>query len=711
MSNTTRKTRSSAKRREGLQTAKNAAGYFLICAGPLLFVLLCLNGRAGIFGNACADLALSLFGLGAFCVCCGMTYYGLSVFRYGSKGFEQRRLWGAALALVAAEALCALILPDRGGAAGGALARLLRTCFGVFSYLIGLLLLAWAVFILTEQKPSAVFRLVRNSILEKLERGRAKEANRQQRGASPGQGRTRGKEKEPDTEPGILQTIGPAQTAHTEEPEQTILSLGTVKDQTRGDWVLPPTDLLRATPAITGNTPEETEQNKEIIQTTLGEFGVEAYVVEIASGPTVSRYEVQLAQGIKVSKIVGLADNLAMNLAALNVRIEAPIPGKSAIGVEVPNRERSAVGLREILETDLFQKTKYRLPFVLGADVAGTPRIADLVKMPHLLIAGATGSGKSVGLNALITSLLYRLPPEELRLVLIDPKRVELSLYDGIPHLAHPVVKDVKLAAGVLEAVVKEMSRRYRVPEQCHSRNIESFNDKPGNEKMPYMVVVIDELADMMMQCAKNVEYSICRLAQLSRAVGIHLVVATQRPSVDVITGKIKANIPARIAFTVSSYIDSKTILDTKGAESLIGRGDMLFAPTDEPKPVRIQGCYLSEDDTIRLCDYLKEQREPSYELEADPVADSGSRDGDEGESGSTDDLWDDALRFVVSNRFCSISIMQRRFSIGYNRAARMVDQMEEAGIVGPANGSNRRQVLITEAQLEEYLSGKGEQD
>ncbi|MBO4548812.1 MAG: DNA translocase FtsK, partial [Abditibacteriota bacterium] len=514
---------------------------------------------------------------------------------------------------------------------------------------------------------------------------------------------------------GVLPTpAGPEGPSREEDGEPPILQTGTVKDLTRGDWVLPPTDLLRPAPPAAGNTPEETEHNKEIIQATLGEFGVEAYVVEIASGPTVSRYEVQLAHGIKVSKITGLADNLAMNLAALNVRIEAPIPGKSAIGVEVPNRERAAVGLREILETDLFQKTKYCLPFVLGADVAGTPRIADLAKMPHLLIAGATGSGKSVGLNALITSLLYRLSPDELRLVLIDPKRVELSLYDGIPHLAHPVVKDVKLAAGVLDAVVREMERRYRVLEQYKCKKIESYNSKAKDEdraKMPYIVVVIDELADLMMQCAKNVEYSICRVAQLSRAVGIHLVVATQRPSVDVITGKIKANIPARIAFTVSSYIDSKTILDNKGAESLIGRGDMLFAPTNEPKPVRIQGCYLSEDDTVRLCDYLKEQREPSYELEAEPVGENGSRGGEEGESGSADELWDDALRYVVSNSFCSTSSLQRKFSIGYTRAARIVDRMEEAGIVGPANGSNRRQVLITEAQLEDYLSGESEQD
>ncbi|MBP5273476.1 MAG: DNA translocase FtsK 4TM domain-containing protein [Abditibacteriota bacterium] len=684
--------------------AKKLSGYILISLGSVLFVTVCAADRGGLLGGGINRGLRYLFGLAAFPFSLSLAYFGLAVFRKGSPGFETKRLWGAALFVVSLAILCNLWitsenLSECGGLLGSALSYLLDRLIGIFKHAAGVILLAVSAFLLAGKAPKEVFDPLLQRYREEKALRDARKRNHEKPVVTEDQQTRR---PEPDPRPEKQEVLlPPVKPQKPSKPVGEVMRMG---------FRLPSTELLAPSAGIPEEARDEIESNREIIQNTLAEFGVEANVVRIASGPTVSRYEVELAHGIKVNKITSLADNLAMSLAAINVRIEAPIPGKSAIGVEVPNKKRAIVGLRGILESELFQKSKYQLPFVLGADVAGNPRIADLAKTPHLLIAGATGSGKSVGLNTLITSLLYKLGPDELRLVLIDPKRVELSLYDGIPHLAHPVVKDVKLAAGVLEAVVQEMQKRYMILEQQGSRNIAGYNAKaPEDGKMPYMVVVIDELSDLMMQCAKNVETSICRLAQLSRAVGIHLVVATQRPSVDVITGKIKANIPSRIAFSVSSYIDSKTIIDTKGAESLIGYGDMLYAPTDEPKPVRIQGCYLSEDEITGLCDYLREQREPSYELEAVPVGDSGGSGGDDEEdTGSVDNLWNDAVRTVVSSGYCSTSILQRKFSIGYNRAARIVDRMEQEGIVGPLDGAKARRVLITEAELTLYLKGVG---
>jgi len=484
------------------------------------------------------------------------------------------------------------------------------------------------------------------------------------------------------------------------------LSLAPSDDQ--GEFQLPPTSLLTEPPPPAPRVESELKSNIEIIERTLEEFKVSANVVEIAYGPTVARYEIRLAPGIKVNKIVGLADNLAMQLAAINVRVEAPIPGKSAIGVEVPNHNRGTVVLRDVLESRAFRDAPGKLTFALGKDVAGHPKVADLAKMPHMLVGGATNAGKSVGLSTLICSLLFRATPDELKLVLIDPKRVELSMFDGIPHLACPVVKDVKQAAGIFRAVVQEMERRYEVFSRSGTRNLGSYNENvKAEERLPYMVVVVDELADLMMQCSAEIEGSITRIAQLARATGIHLVIATQRPSVDVITGIIKANISSRMAFAVSSHHDSRTILDQKGAERLIGQGDMLFLPIDAAKPVRIQGCLVSDKEIDRLCDFLKSQRSPSYTLQplSGPGGDGFSGGGEEGDA-FADEFYEPSLRFIVNTGYCSTSMLQRKFKIGYTRAARIVDVMEQQGIVGALDGAKPRQVLVTRGQLEQMLGG-----
>lgn len=466
------------------------------------------------------------------------------------------------------------------------------------------------------------------------------------------------------------------------------------------EFQLPPVTLLKEPPPPPKRVQAELNYKIDIIERTLEEFKIEADVVEVAHGPTITRYEIQLAPGIKVSKIVSLADNLAMSLAAIDVRVEAPIPGKSAIGVEVPNTNPGIVTLREVIDNDEFWNAPSKLTFALGKDVAGECRYADLTKMPHMLVAGATNAGKSVCLNAMIASLLYRATPRELKLVLIDPKRVELSLFDGIPHLCTPVVKDVRQAAGILRSTLKEMERRYDLFVKVGTRNFDGYNEKvKPEERLPYIVVIVDELADLMMQAGPEVEFSVCRLAQLARATGIHLVIATQRPSVDVITGTIKANISSRIAFAMNSQVDSRTILDMGGAERLIGRGDMLFKPIDAAKPTRIQGCFVSEREIEALVKYLKDQESPDYTMEPIQIGEPGSGSGVD--DAVNDEVYEPAVRLVVTNGYASTSMIQRRFKIGYTRAARLVDAMEAQGIVGPPDGAKPREVLITRDDLD----------
>jgi S-DNA-T family DNA segregation ATPase FtsK/SpoIIIE len=473
-------------------------------------------------------------------------------------------------------------------------------------------------------------------------------------------------------------------------------------------YQLPPNNLLAEALLQPKRNQVEMQKNIETLEGTLEQFGIDATVVEVANGPTVTRYEIQLGPGVRVNRITALADNIAMELAASQVRVEAPIPGKAAIGVEVPNASPTMVTLRELCDEPAFRNHPSRLCVALGKDVSGVPKYADLTKMPHLLIGGATNSGKSIGLATLITSLLMRNTPKDVRLVMIDPKRVELTLFDHIPHLMCPVIKDVKEAAGVLRAVWREMDRRYDLYSEKGVRNIDGWNAQASfQEKMPYIVVIIDELADLMIQCGAEVETIIVRLAQLARAVGIHLVIATQRPSVDVITGLIKANIPSRIAFSVASYIDSRTILDLKGAEALIGKGDMLFKPIDAIKPLRVQGCYVSEKEIEAVCRFWRSQEKPAYVLNPveDSVHDKEKEGGDFGED--MDPLWEEAVRWVVDRGQASTSMLQRKFSIGFQRASRLLDMMEERAVVGPRDGPRPRDVLVNPLEVD-VLFGKG---
>lgn len=440
-------------------------------------------------------------------------------------------------------------------------------------------------------------------------------------------------------------------------------------------------------------------KNASLLEKTLSDFGVEAKVNQVTVGPTITRYEIQPSPGVKVSKIVNLTDDIALSLAAKSIRMEAPIPGKSAIGIEVPNENAQMVGIREVLESEEFRNFESPLAMALGKDIAGKTVIADIGKMPHMLIAGSTGSGKSVCVNTLISSILYKAKPDEVKLLLIDPKVVELANYNGIPHLLIPVVTDPKKAANALNWAVTEMNRRYKLFAGAQVKDITSYNQK-AEEKLPKIVIIIDELADLMMVSSNDVEDYICRLAQMARAAGMHLIVATQRPSVDVITGVIKANIPSRIAFAVSSQTDSRTILDMGGAEKLLGKGDMLFYPLGAAKPVRLQGAFISEGESERVIDFVKSQvsgNEVKYE---EDIMETISK-ANIAKSSDEDELLSEAIEFIVESGQGSSSMLQRKFKIGFNRAARLIDSMEERGIVGPSEGSKPRKVLISKQDLQ----------
>ena len=477
------------------------------------------------------------------------------------------------------------------------------------------------------------------------------------------------------------------------------------------DYKFPPISILGKDPQA-GTTQSKAQMlaTAQKLEDTLKSFGVDAKVMQINQGPTVTRYEVSPSHGVKVSKIVNLADDIALNLAASGIRIEAPIPGKAAVGIEVPNKEQQSVYLRTVLESEQFKKFPSKLAFALGQDIAGNAVVTDIAKMPHLLIAGATGSGKSVCINTLITSIIYKAKPDEVKLILVDPKVVELSVYNGIPHLMIPVVTDPKKAAGALNWAVREMLARYNSFAEHSVRDIKGFNamkaEKGESGFMPQIVIIIDELADLMMASPKEVEDSICRLAQMARAAGIHLIIATQRPSVDVITGVIKANIPSRLAFAVSSGIDSRTILDMNGAEKLLGKGDMLFYPTGMSKPVRIQGAFVTDKEVENIVDFLKKESSGTdYNETVMEEISSAVKTG--GGAGEHDEYFDNAADLVVNKEKASVSMLQRQFRIGYNRAARLMEELEDAGIVGPEDGSKPRKVLLNKAQLEAYRNGE----
>lgn len=490
-------------------------------------------------------------------------------------------------------------------------------------------------------------------------------------------------------------------------------SSGDENDEPKAEYQLPPLDCL-AEPKNGKNMKYEDElkANATKLVDTLKSFGVETRIVDISRGPSVTRYEIQPAAGVKISRITNLSDDIALNLAASGVRIEAPIPNKAAVGIEVPNKNRSTVTLREIIDTDQYRNAKSKLFVALGKDIAGNCTYADLAKMPHLLVAGTTGSGKSVCLNSMIVSILYNAKPDEVKLLMIDPKQVEFTVYNGIPHLIVPVVSDPRKASGALAWAVTEMLSRYKTFSDNNVRDISGYNsicESIGQKKMPQIVIFIDELSDLMMAAPHEVEDSICRLAQMARAAGMHLVIATQRPSVDVITGLIKANIPSRISLKVSSQIDSRTIIDTAGAEKLLGNGDLLFYPVGIAKPQRIQGCFLSDKEVENVVDFIKKQEKSSYDDEVmneierqaamEKKKNGGSVSDGEDSDGETDEMVPKAIEVVVDAQMASTTLLQRKLKLGYARAARIIDTLEERNIIGPYEGSKPRKVLVTKQQ------------
>ena len=546
------------------------------------------------------------------------------------------------------------------------------------------------------------------------------------------------KEDIPETEPVVRE---PAETATAEnrirpkitapEPpkgnspaeDQIHKDIAKAAKQPPAEYRIPPLSLLQKGKAATGDSSRELKETAMRLQQTLNTFGVKVTITDISQGPSVTRYELQPEQGVKVSKIVGLADDIKLNLAATDIRIEAPIPGKAAIGIEVPNKENMTVALRDLLESKEFQEFNSNIAFAVGKDIAGKTVVADIAKMPHMLIAGATGSGKSVCINTLIMSILYKAHPDDVKLIMVDPKVVELSVYNGIPHLLIPVVTDPKKASAALHWGVSEMEDRYRKFADYNVRDLKGYNKKietmpvpEGEEapkKMPQIVIIVDELADLMMVCPGEVEESICRLAQLARAAGIHLIIATQRPSVDVITGLIKANMPSRVAFSVSSGVDSRTILDMNGAEKLLGKGDMLFYPQGYSKPARVQGAFVSDKEVSDVVDYLKNQAlGNTYSNYAEDIEEKikniGSSGGSSG-SGSgggndRDEYFEEAARFIIDKDKASIGMLQRVLKIGFNRAARIMDQLCEYGVVGEEEGTKPRKVLMSMEQFEQLL-------
>ena len=506
-----------------------------------------------------------------------------------------------------------------------------------------------------------------------------------------------------------------------EEKTKEVLQLEHAMIVEDENYEYPPIELLGKSPkkGLKGGARALTDTATKL-QKTLYSFGVSAKVENVSVGPAITRYELKPAEGVRVSKIANLADDIALNLAAETIRIEAPIPGKQAVGIEVPNKEKEAVHLREVLESEEFENNKSKLTVALGKDVAGNIQLADIAKMPHVLIAGSTGSGKSVCINTIITSIIYNAKPSEVKMVMVDPKVVELSVYNGIPHLLIPVVTDPKKAAGALAWAVQEMDNRYNLFASKGVRDLKGYNKaiekEEGMGKLPQIVIIVDELADLMMVAAKDVEEAICRLAQKARAAGMHLVIATQRPSVDVITGLIKANVPSRIAFAVSSQVDSRTILDSVGAEKLLGKGDMLFFPAGAPKPVRVQGAFVSDEEVEKIVGFVKQNGTANYSEDILETIENNNKTEKElmqeqAQDDDTDPFLMDAIDAVVEQGTASTSFIQRRFKVGYARAGRIIDQMEERGIISGYQGSKPREVLITKERLEELKMGTNMQE
>lgn len=722
---TTKRVSRAAIRTQTTHRAFDVAGIILLSLGIVMGSGLAMQD-AGLVGQFLSGFFSSLFGRGAWampvllCVTGGMLLLGKSKFDFQRIAFGLSLLFLAGVGFLGAKIKTDLFDPElvlsNGGYVGACVAWVMSVLLGR-AQVVGLVTLVIIGLVLCLNQP------IREWLRRPQSKPDLREIEREERRKSLVA------EPERETGPGrkealrealikmgnaVIDAKSPELPEHEpeaeapkkkqapvyREPQQPVFQSLAGPEPKEG-YALPALSLLNEPSGKVKRSPDEMRRNIETLEGTLEQFGIDANVVEVATGPTITRYEIQLGPGIRVNRITNLADNIAMDLAASHVRVEAPIPGKAAIGVEVPNLQSSMVTLREIAENSDFAKHPSRLYVALGQDVSGVNRYCDLTKMPHLLIAGATNSGKSIGLATIITSLLLRNTPKDVRMVMIDPKRVELSLFDGIPHLMCPVVKDVKEAPGVLRAVWREMDSRYDMFSDAGVRNIDGWNEKASfAERLPYIVVIIDELADLMIQAAAEVETSIVRLAQLARAVGIHLVIATQRPSADVITGTIKTNIPSRVAFAVASQIDSRIILDQGGAERLVGKGDMLYLPIDASKPVRIQGCYVSEKEIDRICSHWRSQEKPHYVINPIEVA-IKDREAEMQEQTDEDPLWEEAVRWVVDRGQASTSMLQRRFKIGFQRASRLLDMMEERGIVGPSDGPRPREVRMEPMQVE----------
>ncbi|MBJ6752274.1 DNA translocase FtsK [Geomonas anaerohicana] len=718
-----------------------------------------LGGR---FGAQLADLFLQLFGLAAYIFPCTLFYLTYRAFSSDEIRWRRYKLVGFGLLVLSISGIFAFNLQfteflgqrvPTGGFVGYQSAELLKRAFGKIGALLILLpMLAASAMLLSRFSFVLFANWWLTALKESWEKSKQRRALQRELASEKGEKEEKPRQHAaPVIKPAVVPPPVPAPVAKKEKKKDDKKTAPVQEAfdfiKAEGDFKTPPLSLLDPIPEGAKRQDKETlTMNARLMEKKLKDFGVEGEVVEICPGPVITMYEFSPGPGIKVSRIAGLQDDLTMALQAHSIRIVAPIPGKGVVGIELPNRDREMVSLREIFATEQFHRGKMKLPMALGKDIAGNPLVTDLAKMPHLLVAGATGSGKSVAINTMILSLLYTSTPTDVRVIMVDPKMLELSVYEGIPHLLLPVVTNPKKAALALKWAVEEMGRRYRLMSDKGVRNIDSYNrelEREEKEKaenlaretvvvdeiiedveeiedpddmeareaaiqaflakeeqlehghLPYIVVIVDELADLMMVAGREIEESIARLAQMARAAGIHLILATQRPSVDVITGLIKANFPARISFQVSSKIDSRTILDGNGAESLLGMGDMLFLPPGTSKMLRAHGAFVSDSEVQRVVEFLKKQGKPVYEKSILEMKASDEKGGGDEEE-EVDERYDDALALVAEAKMASISMIQRRLRIGYNRAARIIEKMEQEGVIGPSDGTSKpREVFI----------------